>query len=150
MADTIFKLIPTKSEYVAEMGNLEKAKDLFASFVPQADEITLNVYDKTKFFDPGTNLEKVSCPKCNKDITDWWSGEGMGIAKGDSFDSLEIVTPCCQSRVSLNDLIYDWPAGFARFSLEARNPKIKDLTGSQIKELQDTLNIPLKKIWSHI
>lgn len=58
--------------------------------------------------------------------------------------------PCCAAKVTLNDLKYDWPQGFARFSLEAMNPDIPGLTPVQLTEFESILGCPLRKIFPHI
>jgi len=47
-------------------------------------------------------------------------------------------------------LRYVWPAGFARFVLEAMNPNISDLTAAEQGMLQETLGCRLRRIWVHI
>lgn len=55
----------------------------------------------------------------------------MSRASVSGFANLMIVMPCCDGVTSLNSLRYEWPAGFARFILQAMNPGIEDLTGEQ-------------------
>lgn len=66
------------------------------------------------------------------------------------FTNLVVMMPCCGSELSLNDLRYDWPAGFARFSLEALNPNVYDISDAQFEALQQVLGCELRKIWAHI
>ena len=148
MSDSILKLIPKDPKYITKREVLEKAKDKLASFVPRADEVSIKIRNDIVFVDPGLNFNKISCPKCLTNITDWWSKDGMGVANGDHFESLIVTMPCCKSELSLNELIYDWPAGFSRFSLEARNPQIKDLSEDQIHIIEKYLDSPLIKIWA--
>jgi hypothetical protein len=58
------------------------------------------------------------------------------------------VTPCCGSRVSLNDLRYEWPAGFARLVLEAWNPNVTRLDEEEVSKLEEVLGAPLRIIWT--
>ncbi len=74
----------------------------------------------------------------------------MNAAYETEFRELDTITPCCASNVSLNDLVYEWPAGFARFSLEALNPNIRDLEGEVLRDLEAILSCQLKRIWAHI
>jgi hypothetical protein len=46
----------------------------------------------------------------------------MDASYRSAFEDLAVRTPCCHTDTTLNELDYDWPAGFARFVLEARNP----------------------------
>jgi hypothetical protein len=42
----------------------------------------------------------------------------MDAAYSHGFEDLRFETGCCATRTTLNDLLYEWPAGFARFALE--------------------------------
>ena len=64
--------------------------------------------------------------------------------------NLTIVTPCCEATLSLNSLRYDWPCGFARFTLEALNPNVIMLSVNQMHELERLLNCKLRQILIHI
>jgi len=64
--------------------------------------------------------------------------------------NLIILTPCCGTSLSLNTLRYEWPCGFARFTLEAQNPNIIMLSVSQMRELERLLNCKLRQILIHI
>ena len=52
----------------------------------------------------------------------WWS-EQMGQASHASFTNLAVLAPCCGTKTTLNDLTYDWPAGFAQAELSVLNPQ---------------------------
>ncbi len=56
--------------------------------------------------------------------------QAMDRAHDAQFGDLAVIVPCCEMRFSLDDLCYEWPAGFARFLLEARSPE-NDLTEEQ-------------------
>jgi hypothetical protein len=59
---------------------------------------------------------------------------------------LDVTVPCCGSTVSLNDLDYDWPAGFARFVVEARNPRVGNLSDAEMRELELIVRTRLRPI----
>lgn len=61
------------------------------------------------------------------------------------------LTLCCRgAATSLHDLEYDWRAGFARFTLEARDPDVRDLTGAQVAALERLLGCRAPRIWTHL
>lgn len=64
------------------------------------------------------------------------------------FADLAAILPCCGRLSSLNDLQYDWPAGFARFQLRVRDPG-KDIDEAMLQELERILACSLKKVWAH-
>jgi hypothetical protein len=103
-----------------------------------------------QFIDPGGNFERVLCPTCASDITDWWT-TAMDAAWQSSFADLSISVPCCGITTSLNDLQYEWPAGFARFTLAARNPNLeRELSFKQLDELQEILGCRLRQVFVRI
>jgi hypothetical protein len=117
--------------------------------VPDAYEVTVEVSDTIQFFDAGTNWEKTLCPSCRRDVPiEWWQ-EAMDAAYSSGFHDLMSEVPCCGLTLSLNELHYDYPQGFARFALIARDPNVKGITESSRQELDDILNCLLRVIWSH-
>jgi len=149
MSDNVLKLIPTVPSFLPTKGAQDKARKRLGSFVPIADEIKAIARREVEFIDQGGNFEKVSCPLCGRALdTEWWQ-EAMGKAAERGFVNLDIQLPCCQKQTSLNELGYDWPAGFARFSLEARNPGVKMLKAEQIRAVEQDLGCQLRVIWAH-
>jgi hypothetical protein len=147
MSDTVFKLIPENPRYVPDQESRIKAKEYLATLFPEAEDVVDKVRDKIDFIDAGTNLETITCPNCLSRINmDWWQ-LAMKQAAKNQFANLTINTPCCGDTLSLNDLQYHWTAGFARYSLEVRNPG-KDVD-DRVNILEDTLGTMLRKIWAH-
>lgn len=72
----------------------------------------------------------------------------MDKAQASSFNHLAVMTPCCGASSSLDDLKYELPAGFARFVLEAQDPKA-DLDDQQMQALAQIIGVGLRKIWAH-
>ena len=66
------------------------------------------------------------------------------------FATLTVTVPCCGGQVSLNDLRYDWPCGFARFELEAWNPNRDRLTADELAQLAAALGCEVRQILAHI
>ena len=58
--------------------------------------------------------------------------------------------PCCHAQVSIDQLKYDWPQGFACFSVEAMNPNIRDLSEEDMEEFERLLGCKVRKILQHI
>lgn len=67
-----------------------------------------------------------------------------------AFAELEITVPCCGTRTSLNSLRYEWPCGFARYFLQARNPGRGDLTPHETLSLSRALGCEIRIIWAHV
>ena len=147
MSDTVFKLIPENPSYVPDQESRTKAKEYLATLFPEAEKVVDQVREKIGFIDAGTNLETITCSDCLSMIsTEWWQS-AMSRAYKDHFANLTINTPCCGATLSLNDLLYHWPVGFARYSLEVRNPGKE--VDDRVNTLEDILGTMLRKIWAH-
>lgn len=147
MSSDILKLIPSSPEYVPDEGAQRHIYDLFASCVPRAI-VHSEVTEEVRFIDQGANWERVVCPACGAEIdTEWWQ-KSMDIAYQTKFTALLVDTPCCGKRYSLNDLCYEWPAGFARFVIEVHNLGM-DINDNMVYSLEQILGCKLRKIWAH-
>lgn len=127
----------------------ERARTRLAQFAPDAEEVTADTTDKIQYIDCGQNLEAVGCPLCNADVIDWWL-DWMTDAYNEGFTDLQATFPCCNGAGSLQDLVFDWPAGFARFELSAMNPNLREFTAEQIREIEAIVGQPLRQIRQHI
>ncbi len=149
LSDDLLRLIPCDPQYVPALSSQEQAEQFLRSYLESSDEVRTRITEQVEFIDPGANLQRVSCPACGAilPIEQWQMA--MDSAFRTHFPDLVVVMPCCGTQQSLNDLCYDWPAGFARFVLEARNPG-GGLDEAQIEELQQILRCRLRKIWVHL
>ena len=149
MSDNYLRFIPMDPRYVPAAEAIEESRLYLARLAPDADEVTAAVGDEINFIDQGANFERVSCPRCATELDKGWWGEEVERASAAAFTWLEVTVPCCGSTLSLNDLDYEWPAGFARFVLEAMNPNVPDLAESDVAVLSAMLGTPLRRIWTH-
>lgn len=124
MSDNYLRLIPEDSEYVPDSSASAQAVSILQSVVPVTAKVGTTITEEVRFIDQGENFERVACPKCRTSLDEWWTME-MDRAWKDHFNDLSTITPCCGANVSLNDFEYEWPAGFARFVLEVRNPSLE-------------------------
>jgi hypothetical protein len=147
VSDTILKLIPADPFFIPDENAQQAALDLLTAWLPSADLVNGTASDEVNFVDPGMNLGQVICPACGAplDMGDWQAF--MDSAFAIQFTDLTVRMPCCGAVGSLNDLHYDWPAGFARYVLESLNPNA-DLDDAQLDELAQILGCPLRKIWA--
>ncbi len=148
MSDSCLKFIPTDPEWRPAADAAERSRCLLATFVPGAAEVKAQLLDEVTFVDPGSNWSGVECPACGNDASDWWA-DAMDEAHTRAFAELRTRARCCGAQVSLNEMRYAWPAGFASFILEATNPGIADLEPAQERRLAACLGVGLRKIWAH-
>jgi hypothetical protein len=73
----------------------------------------------------------------------------MDKAFGSQFVDLAIVMPCCGLPTNLNALNYLPPAGFARFSLSARNPDVGGvLAADDLSVLEKAIGCKLRQVYA--
>jgi hypothetical protein len=157
MSENWLRLIPADPRYIPSPEAQEQARRALAWLAPRAAEVCATATPHVRFIDPGANLAQIRCPACGVAVTGWrrlamdraWRAPASAGAES-GFGSLAVSMPCCGAATSLHDLEYDWPDGFARFTLEARNPDMRDLTGAQIARLERLLGCRLRRIWAHI
>jgi hypothetical protein len=121
-----FAVYSVGSSICSRSDDQQEALRILGSSFPKADEIKMSVYRDPLFFDQGESSERIKCPFCEKELDNEWFGKAMNRAYGKKNRDLRIKLLCCGKGSSLNDLTYEWPAGFARFVLEARNPLMGD------------------------
>lgn len=151
MSDNWIALIPEDSRHVPNATRQTRARDRFAEILPDADEIEIKVSDNIQFFDCGQNFERVCCPSCNAEMPiEWWQDRMDDDYVDGGFQLRKYLTPCCNVEHSLDQLIYEWPQGFARFALDAMNPNIGRLTDQHKTEFEEILGTRLRVIYQHI
>lgn len=128
MSDSWIVLIPADPYYIPDEEQCRRVRDRFEEIAPHNDGIEIKIGENIQFFDCAANFERIICPTCHKEISiDWWQDRLDDDALGDGFKLAQYSTPCCNAKHNLNELIYDWHQGFARFALEVMNPDIANL-----------------------
>ncbi|MCA1554478.1 MAG: hypothetical protein LC737_08870 [Chloroflexi bacterium] len=122
---------------------------MLAEILPEASP-TVEIFDQVEFINQGSNFEWVACPVCGSKLdVDWW-GEAMNQAyKTSAFQNLLVQTPCCKAATTLNNLIYHWPAGFARFCISMMNPG-GDIDLTTVQRVALELGTDIRKVWRHL
>jgi hypothetical protein len=147
MSDMYLRLIPKDPAYVPGGLTLPEAFARFCALVPKARDVHYSIYKTPTFVDMGGMLDRISCPNCKRDLElDWWS-QAEHQAWQNQHQDLQVVVSCCNTEISLNDLIYEMPAGYARFVLQACNPAIDGLPKTEITKLERMLGCELKILW---
>jgi len=148
VSENLLKIIPSSPTYIPGKGRVEEALARIKEAFAFTDNIRVVISESPRFIDQGTNFERIICPNCNAILNTCWWQSAMDKAHRNGFNNLRIKVPCCGTETNLNELKYEWPAGFARFSIEISNPEI-DLSDSTFHELEFVLGSSLKKIWAH-
>lgn len=149
MSDDFLRIIPADPQFTPSDGAQAATLQRLRSWLTSADSITAELHEETQFVDPGGNLERVECPFCGGDLFGWWQ-DAMGEAGANGFAALDVVVPCCHVKTTLNDLRYEWPAGFARFIVAVRNPgRGEALAEEEVRQLEHLLGCKLRQVLAH-
>ncbi len=146
MSDHFLVVIPTdpQADLPETAEELRKALAALAG----SDDSRVKDYGKLQFIDCGENFERVLCPSCGAEIAkDLWHGWMNADWHGEEgFHLHRHATPCCRAEVTLNALIYEWPQGFARWFVGARNGGRGPLKETEVARLESVAGLPLKAI----
>jgi hypothetical protein len=149
VSENLLRLLPVDPSF--EPTPLQRGRGLnaFRRLVPRASKVIEECAGSTVFVDAGSNFESVHCPVCGADISlQWWKHQ-MDTAWNTRFEQLTVDLPCCNSSLSLNDLTYTWPQGFARWYLSAANPGRQRLTSDEIASVEVPVGTQLREVWTH-
>jgi hypothetical protein len=147
MSDTILKLIPSNPGFIPDKESLIAARS-FLDIAFKGSEIEVIQTENIEFVDQGANFESMNCNLCGQLIDDETWQDAMDMAYETHFENLAFTTPCCAQTSSLNNILYTWPAGFAKFCISILNPAV-DAEQHQLAEIERILGISIKKIWAH-
>lgn len=148
MSDHIVKIIPKDPFCKISEQALQAAKNFLEKQI-HCDFIAVECNETPIFVDCGENLEKLSCPKCGAELDFAWWGEAMDKAAQTAFTALETVAPCCKKILSLNDLTYYFPCGFACCLICMFNPE-QVIDDKLIDTIQNILGTRVSIVEAHI
>ena len=143
MSEHFLVVIPAdpKVELPATAGALRDALARIAG----TDEARVKDYGKVQFIDCGENFERILCPACDvEQSTAWWRHQMTHCWDADKgFDLHAHAMPCCGVPLSLEKLVYEWPQGFARWMVSARNKGRGPLSADELATLEAVAGVPL-------
>jgi hypothetical protein len=156
VSDTILRLYASDPDYRADPPTVARAKDAAKLTFPGADQIDVEVYPNVTLIDCGENLERIVCPHCGATIgVDWW-GDRLDELADNGWETADVDAPArspyCGQPVTLRSLIYDWPVGFARFTIDVWNPSPwpeSDDPNGPATALGEAVGVQLRGLWAH-
>ena len=117
MSDTVFKIIPERPEYIPS----QEEQNIIIAFLDNIFDpgfyYRIEITDDVNFIDQGSNFDSLNCPKCSQSLDMGWWSDQVELSAQSNFTNLNILLPCCGNECSLNDLDYDMPAGFSKYSI---------------------------------
>lgn len=148
MSENFLRIIPVLPDWMPTEAEANAAAAGVRAMCPNADDVVTRRYTEVTFIDQGGNFERLRCPACTAVLDVAWWREQMDHTFATSCTELSVVTPCCAGAVSLNDLEYDWPAGFTRFEIRARSPGRIWLSSDKAAQMSTLLGIAVRQIFS--
>lgn len=148
MSDYVIRIIPTDPYLRIPEESLQSAKELLADRIT-CDNIQIHSFENTSFIDCGGNLQRISCPHCGSEVDFAWWGDEVSKLYDKSFISLSVCMPCCNKVSSMNDLLYDYPCGFALSVLEVLNPGV-EITAELKEKIESIIGSSIRIINAHI
>jgi hypothetical protein len=150
MSDSWINIIPTDPQFVPGLQAQRQAVEFMRRIVGRADEVRCELSENVRFIDCGENLERILCPRCGREVScEWWRDQ-MEYQFEHGYTLEPVPLPCCGAAVSLAELTYEWPQGYAKCSVEAMNPEVADLTSEQVREFETILGCRVTKVLQHI
>ena len=155
MSDNVLSVIPADPFWQLTSEAADAAMAVLRRLAPQLDGFVTTEYrttwhEKVAAVDCGANPGRIECPACQNTIdVDWWA-DPLEERSETGFANLNVPVPCCGAEVSLNDLRYDWPCGFARFELEAWNPNRDWLSADELAQIAAVLGCDVRQVLAHI
>ncbi|MGW3738972.1 hypothetical protein [Streptomyces sp. NPDC005148] len=154
MSDNYLTVIPNDPYWRPSKAAADRAAAVLSEMLPDDDDarhgLEAKWHDRVEAVDCGANLEKITCPHCGAECTSGWWGETVSERYNEGFSTLMVTVPCCDAETSLNELVYDWPMGFAQFRIEVLYPNRGWLTDEEMALLANALGHPLRQILIHI
>lgn len=145
MTDTFLIIIANDPDIETTDEGAEAACVALETMFPDADDISYDIFDEVRFIDPGVAFDSVHCPACGKDADPWWPA-AMDKAARLEFDDLDVITKCCKTAITLNDMKYAPSAGFARFALVVVNSGFDALSGTQRDSIEALLGFGIRVV----
>ncbi|MFG3604844.1 hypothetical protein [Micromonospora chersina] len=155
MSDFYISLIPTDVNWQPTSAAATEAEAYVRRVFLDPDgvqqDVAVEFYDRITVVDAGENVQKITCPRCDRDIPLDWYEDLIEETEGE-FDSLSVTVPCCETAVALDTLKFDWPSGFARFEIAVANPARAEyeFTPDEIGAVEAILGHPLRQVVAHI
>ncbi|MBK3569064.1 MULTISPECIES: hypothetical protein [unclassified Streptomyces] len=151
MSDNYLTVIPADPHWHPDRAAANHATAALSALLPDADArrgLSARWHDTVEMVHCGANLKTVHCPHCGADSDGWW-GEAVQERYDEDFATLLVTVPCCGAETSLNDLVYDWPMGFASFRIEVLYPNRGWLTEDELASVTTAFGHPLRQILAH-
>ena len=147
MSDNILSVIPADPQWQPSQDAADRAIRALSALTPEDDGAKATWHDQITFVDCGSHFERVACPQCDCALDRAWLRDRVSDVS--ETGALIFIVPCCGTELSLNDLVYREPCGFARFDISVWNPDRSWLSDSELYTVSEALGCPVRQIMAH-
>jgi hypothetical protein len=158
MSDSYIRVIPTDPEWQptveAAAGAAEYVAGLFAGPGDHVETVEPIFYDRITLIDGGQYMADVLCPRCGAAIGLDWFWDLLRVRNGGrrvgepTVGDLGVTVPCCGTALTLPELRFEDPVGFARFEVSAMNwtRSASELSDEELTTAGDILGHPVTQV----
>jgi hypothetical protein len=151
MSDNVLKIVPRDPRFRPSEEASTAAKQLLRTMIPHHDSLEAKKQDGIVFVDCGENHERTTCPACGADVGEHWSRWMNDSYRQSRFQDRKVVVSCCGAAVDLNDLVYQFPMGFASWSIEVWNPDPAIFMSAEDERLiEAALGTPVRQVMARV
>ena len=152
MSTTYLCLVSLDPEWTPQNDEqIEKMVALAWEAFPDSEEIEPLTHKYLAFVHPFENLQSVTCPNCNTGILEWfWELIDDESYQGEALPMMNVEYPCCKKFGSLAELIFHWPATFAKFQLDVMNPEVDEFPTDLVARLESITGQKFGGIWAYL
>jgi hypothetical protein len=161
MSELYIRVIPTDPEWQptaeAAADATEYVAGLFAGPGDHIEAVEPVFYERITLIDGGEYMEDVFCPRCDAAIGLNWFWDLLTTRNGGrtvgepTVHDLGVTVPCCGAALTLPELRFEAPVGFARFEVSARNwsRDAWELSDEELAATGAVLGHPVTQVLAH-
>ncbi|BBH70173.1 hypothetical protein ACTI_68580 [Actinoplanes sp. OR16] len=161
MSELFIRVIPTDPAWQptaeAAARTVTFVAGLFAGPGDHAEAVEPIYYERITLIDGGEYTQDLFCPRCEADIgLDWFwelvrERNGGRMIGEPTIHDLSVTVPCCAAALTLPELRFEAPVGFARFEVSVRNwaRGAWELDEKELAAAEAALGHPVTQVAAH-
>lgn len=146
MTELHLRLVPTDPSWQPTPDAARAAVEVLRRLTQDRGEMELELYDEVTLIEQSRDHGSAECPGCRRSLPRSWWHERLDRAAASSYTNLTVVTPCCHTVTSLNDLRHACPTAFTRAELSVRNLERDELNDDELTALAHALGHAIRQL----
>ena len=142
MTVTTVHFVPDDPHYTPGTPGISAAGAYLKENYPASPRVEALARNGVDLFFPGDNLMACACPSCKTDIPVgvWQTILAADYDDDNGFMLLRQQMPCCGERLTVNELVFDWPLAFGKFALQITDPEFDTSKQDDAKRIAGELS----------